>query len=98
MKSGRTIDPRFLNTSSQSPPLPISAYSILDANDPRSPRIGKYEFRSVLSQGCLCNGIRPSTKPREEARWGGEMVVPEEVLYECEERWDEADGRYEGTR
>lgn len=94
----RTINPRIPQHF-----VPIAPVSLGILNSQREqlpkPCVGKYEFRPVLSQRCLCSGIRLLTDLRKEVQWGGEEKVgPEEVLYEREEWRGRVDRRQEETR
>jgi hypothetical protein len=93
-----TIDPRIPQNLI---PVTLTCLSILYPQYEQlpKPRIREYEFGPVLSQGCLCSGIRLLTDLQGEVQWGGEeKVAPEEVSYEREERGRGVNRGQEETR
>ena len=85
MTIARTIDPRI---PQYLVPITPTSLSILYSQCEQlpKPRIGKYDFSPVLSQGCLCGEIRLLTNLQGEAQCGEGKVTLEEVSYEREER------------
>ena len=68
-------------SSDSSTPRPNhpTGLSTLNSQREQPPKrhVGKYEFRPMLGQGCLCSGIRLLANLQKEAQYGGEeMVAP----------------------